>query len=251
MKQKLWVGMAVGLMLLGMSGVAGATLTTIGTAGYGGNSYKLIWDANNNGNSLVWLDYTHARNTWSNQQGWANGLNGNGVLSYNLNPGYSVNWGGNSWRLPATVDGPWSGGYDGTTTAGYNITSSEMGHLFYTELGNKGYYDTSGHGPQAGWGLTSVGDFSHLTAFGYWSGTEYAAYSHCAWTFGMNYGDQYVDYEDTYTYAALDGLAVRSGQVTYSGGATPTPEPATMLLLGTGLAGLIGGRMKRRRGLAA
>ena len=248
MKQKLWVGMAVGLMLLGMSGVAGATLVTIGTAGYGGNSYKLIWEANNNGHSLVWLDYTNAGDIWGNQQAWANGLNG--VLSYNLNPGYSVNWGGNSWRLPATVDGPignW--GYNGTTTSGYNITSSEMGHLFYTELGNKGFYDTAGNSPQAGWGLTSVGDFSHLTASWYWSGTEYADYpSYYAWDFGMDDGGQFIDGKYD---IGMDGLAVRSGQVTYSGGATPTPEPATILLLGTGLAGLIGGRMKRRRGLAA
>lgn len=83
---------------------------------------------------------------WTAQNAWAAGLNGGGVLAYNINPGYTVTWNGN-WRLPTTVDGPWVWGYDGTTTAGYNITTSEMGHLFYTELGNQGYYNTSGEYP--------------------------------------------------------------------------------------------------------
>ena len=248
MKQKLWIGLATGLMMLGMVEVAGATLVTIGTATYGTSSYNLIWDANNNGHSVVWLDYSHAADTWANQNAWADGLNGLGVLSYNLT-GYSVNWGTNAWRLPTTVDGVKTYGYDGTTTAGYNITSSEMGYLYYTDLGNKSYWDTDGDALQAGGGLTRVGDFANLQPpwFWYWSGTESAANGGGAWGFYMCYGGQNVYSEDTF----ISGLAVRTGQVTYSGGATPTPEPATMLLLGTGLAGLIGGRMKRRRGRAA
>lgn len=61
------------------------------------------------------------------------------------------------WRLPATTNLSYPQyvfGYDGTTSAGYNISGSEMGHLYYTELGNKSYFDTSGIGPQPGWGLT-------------------------------------------------------------------------------------------------
>jgi len=41
-------------------------------------------------------------------------------------------------------------------------------------------------------------------------------------------------------WAAVYGLAVRSGVV------YPVPEPATMLLMGTGLAGLIGARRKKK-----
>ena len=36
------------------------------------------------------------------------------------------------------------------------------------------------------------------------------------------------------------------GSYGYSGGAAPVPEPATMLLMGTGLAGLIGARRKKK-----
>jgi len=85
------------------------------------------------------------------------------ALTINLDPGINVSWGGN-WRLPETVDGAYSWGYDGTTTAGYNITSSEMGHLYYASLGNLGLYDTS-EKFQPGWGLVKTGPFSNLQAY--------------------------------------------------------------------------------------
>ena len=93
---------------------------------------RLIYDSDLN---ITWYDYSKSWDTWQNQVNWASGL--------------SVTFGSNTytdWRLPSTVDGTYAGcGCNGTTTAGYNITSSEMGHLFYTELGNTGYYDTSGN----------------------------------------------------------------------------------------------------------
>jgi hypothetical protein len=64
---------------------------------------------------------TNGRMRWSHAVAWAD------QLSYS---GY------NDWRLPTTVDGPYELGYDGTTTAGYNITSSEMGYMYYVNLGN-------------------------------------------------------------------------------------------------------------------
>ncbi len=128
------------MMLLMMSGMAQATLTTIGAATYNGADYNLIWDDDNNGNSVVWLDYSSARADWDSQVSWAAGLGD--ALVINLFEGYTVAWDDSSWRLPTTVDGPGVYGYDGTTTTGYNITTSEIGHLFYEELGNLGVYDT-------------------------------------------------------------------------------------------------------------
>ena len=255
MKKKLWAGLATGLVLLGMAGMVEASLTTIGLATYNSNNYNLIWDNNNNGNSVVWLDYSNTPANWYNQKAWASGLNTVGVLNYTVNTGYSVDFGSNAWRLPTTVDGAYQYGYDGTTTVGYNITNSEMGHLFYTELGNQGYSNTDGttnsySAPQ--YFLTSVGDFDHLEASWYWSATAWAADPDHLWYFSMYNGIQgYRDVSDV-SYA----LAVRSGQVTYSdpnagGGATPTPVPTTVLLLGTGLAGLAGGRLKKRGRRAA
>jgi len=160
--------------LLVAVGSANATLITIGTAQFGGTgtAYNLIWDDDNNGNSVVWLDYTHERANWTDQVGWAAGLNG--VLTYDIDPGFTVDFGANSWRLPSTVDGPWVLGHNGTTTAGYNITSSEMGHLFYTELGNLGQYNSTNGGLQAGYGLVKTGDFNNLVNSWYWYGTEFA-----------------------------------------------------------------------------
>ncbi len=160
------------LMVMGYSINAQGGLITIGTATYSGSNYNLIWDDDNNGNSVVWLDYTNRVRNWTNQNAWASGLNG--VLTYNIDPGYAITWAADDWRLPTTVDGQFEWGYDGTTTAGYNITTSEMGHLFYTELGNFGYYDTSGNFRSGNYGLLNTGDFQNLESSIYWSGTESA-----------------------------------------------------------------------------
>ena len=233
------------LFLLVMSGIAQATLTTIGTATYNGSEYNLIWDNDNNGNSVVWLDYTNDSNSWENQVGWASSLNGTGVLIYNIDSAYTVEWGTGSWRLPSTVDGTYVGGYDGTTTAGYNITTSEMGHLYYVELGNLGYKDTSGNN-QSGYGLTETGDFENLISLWYWSGTEYADDTSNAWHFRMGVGYQ-LKLDKTNDYY---GLAVRSGQVSLSSvpvAGSVVPVPGSVLLLGAGLFGLAAaGRIKGR-----
>jgi len=67
------------------------------------------------------------------------------------------------WRLPATDDGLHVYGFDGSTTAGYNITSSELGYMYYVNLGNIGYGATDGTVPQPGYGLNSTNYFINLT----------------------------------------------------------------------------------------
>ncbi len=83
MKTKLVI-LSASLIMLGMTGLANATLVTIGTANYGGSEYKLIWDENNNGNSVVWLDYTNTQASWTDQNSWAAGLDGSLTYNYRL-----------------------------------------------------------------------------------------------------------------------------------------------------------------------
>ncbi len=179
------------------AGLGNASLTPIGTATIGGLDYNLIYDDDAPMGPIVWLDHRGYATHSDIQKNWAAGIDSD-ITSYNFNAGYSVTWTESEWRLPATVDGAYVYGYEGdpdhdgiyTYTGGYNLANSEMGHLFYTELGNLGYVATDGTSPQPGWGLSNTGPFSHLVAGWYWSGTDYTAMPPDSWIFNMSNGNQ-------------------------------------------------------------
>jgi hypothetical protein len=268
MKNKLFLSLLIIAIVLFFSTDAQTALTTIGTANYQGDNYNLIWDNDNNGKSIVWLDYT---NGWYEpgdflyggygtyeQEKWIVEINSNNALTYNINDEYEVSW-INDWRLPKSyVDkgNPFSGfnekyddydegfGYEGPDESGYhdyqwgyNMVNSEIGHLYYEELGNLGYINKSGNMLNVyDFGLNNTGDFDNLDSFLYWilvEGTTSNYYTKYGY-FDTGSGIQY--YGDGLDFAF--GIPVREGDVSV------VPVPGAVWLLGSGLIGLLGFKKK-------
>lgn len=167
---------------------------------------------------------------WSTAQSWIGAMNTANYL------------GTNTWRLPTVID-TGTPGCDGTftgTDCGYNVdlSTGEMAHMFYSTLGNVGYYNTSGSetGCSGTWPycLTNDGPFSNLQPDFYWSGTSYAPYSSDAWYFDFGWGDQASNDKADGFYA----WAVRSGDIAL------VPVPGAVWLFGGALTLL--GAMRRR-----
>ncbi len=178
------------------SGAAQATLFDRGGGMIYDSDLNITWLADANYAQTSGYD-ADGRMNWGAANTWADNL---------VYGGYS------DWRLPTS-----------DTCYGYNCTGSEMGHLFYQELGV----------PANSSILSSVSPdlalFDNIDGDVYLSGTAYApSWGSGAWAFIVSNGFQgvvYVGYE-------FSAWAVRPGDV------AAVPEPASGMLVGLALAGL-------------
>jgi hypothetical protein len=207
LKIKIIIGLLIVLMTCSMANVSEATLYDRG----GG----LIYDSFSN---ITWLQNANYNPDWF----WSNWYDAVDVAEdfvYEDTSGsftkYWVNW-----RLASAYNIDGSG-----PCSGYNCTQSEMGHLYYVDLGN-----TAG-------ALTNTGIFQNIQAGHYWLGEPNF------WYFNWATGVQ--GYADCmYVWPVLDGdVANLTNYLLYN--PNDIPEPSTIILLSAGILGLAGLRRKR------
>ena len=151
------------------------------------------------------------RMTWWGAQAWANNLSLGGYTD---------------WTLPTTADAA------NPNNVGYNITTSQLGDLFYNQLGGvAGSSITTTH--NANYNL-----FSNVQDYVYWSSSEYPSPDE-AWYFFTYDGNQVYGGKNVQLYA----WAVRPGDV------AAVPLPGAVWLFLSGLIGLMSLKLRRHNGL--
>ena len=150
-----------------------------------------------------------------------------------------------NWRLPNVIDTGNLGcdqAYIGTD-CGWNVdlATGEMAHMFYATLDNTPRFDEFGVERALGdFGLSNTGPFSNLMEDAYWTQTSYAPNNTKAWYFNNTGGFQ-GEFSKTELFYAW---AVHDGDI----GTAVIPVPAAVWLFSSGLLGLAGLGVRRKRG---
>jgi len=204
------------------SSVHAALLSRLGGQAVYDTDRNITWLANANlaaSNTFGVTSIVNGMMNWDQANEWVAAMNTANYL------------GVNDWRLPTTLQPDPSCGYQsGGVSYGYSCTGSEMGHLFYGELGGVALQSiVTTH--NANYSL-----FSNVQPYYYWSGTVYApAPGSGAWNFYFGNGRQ----DGYYQSVALHAWAVRPGDI--------VPVPAAVWLFGSAMGVFA---MVRRRVLA-
>lgn len=191
-----------GVLLLIISTTTQATLLDRGNGLIYDDQLDITWLWDANYAATQWADSggtlgdADGRMTWYQATAWAAGLE---YMGYD------------DWRLPTTTQPDPNCSYQASYTGyplqgyGYNCTGSEMGYMFYTNLGGTaGYSILSATDPNGYLDL-----FENIQSYVYWSGTEFAPNTNNAWNFNTNNGNQNINNKDNNN---LYAWAVRSGE---------------------------------------
>ena len=180
---------------------------------YYDNATGLTWLADANYSQTSGYD-ADGLMSWANAKAWTAGLDVSGFTG---------------WRLPDTVQPDATCDIQSSGVSyGDNCTGSEMGNLFYTELGGvAGSSIATTH--NANYDL-----FSNVQANFYRSATEWSLNNSYAW--GLHFGTGYQSQPNK--TSAYYAWAVQTGDI---GAAVSTvPVPAAVWLFGSGIIGLMG-----------
>lgn len=230
---------AAALLAIAALAAAGASQAALVDRG-GGLIYDTVLD-------ITWLaDMDHAKTQYDNSGGALGDADGQMEwLDANLWANDLVYGGYTDWRLPNVLQPDLScshnhdpGDGSGVQSGGYGCVGSEMGHLFYLDLGGKAGESLLEATGDTALEIANLALFSNVQSDIYWSSRIYAPASFAAWSFFTADGRQTALNKDFQLHA----MAVRRGD---SIGTLPEPSAAGLVTLALGLmAGLAGARSK-------